>query len=218
MVEKCDTLADIGTDHGYLPSMLIDEGIVNRVIATDLNKGPLSRAVEYLTLKGFSKKCDFRLGSGLEVLNPYEAEAIVIAGMGGDLISDILETSKKISQSTKQIIVQPMTAIDNLRRYLYNNGYKIVDEKISKEYHHYYFIIKAEVGYEYIENEIFYEFSRSLILKRDPIMFEYMQKIINTNKKIIDNLVKTKNVEYTSKIESIKKKNLEIMELINFES
>jgi len=213
MVSKCDTAADIGTDHGYVAEMLLNDNTAKKIIATDLNKGPLNRAIEYLTSKNLSEQCDFRLGSGLKVLNENEADSIIIAGMGGDLIADILNTSKNISQSTKELILQPMTAIDKLRRYLYGNGFIIIDENIVKEYHHYYFIIKAVPGNHEMEDEIYYEISKHLLEKKDVIMLEYINKQISTNNTIIHNLEKQMNDSYNEKIETLKQKNNKIMEL-----
>ncbi|MDD2494373.1 MAG: class I SAM-dependent methyltransferase [Tissierellia bacterium] len=218
MVTKCHTVADIGTDHGYVAEMLLNDNIAEKIIATDLNKGPLNRAIEYLTSKNLSDKCDFRLGSGLTVLEKNEADAIIIAGMGGDLISDILHTSKNIAITTKQLIIQPMTAIDKLRKYLYNNGYKIIDESIVKEFHHYYFIMNIEPGYEVIEDEIYYEISKHLILKKDPIMYKYIDKIIDTNNKIIQSLEKSDNLKYKIKINDLINKNNKIMEILKYEA
>lgn len=214
MVDSCQTAADIGTDHGYVAEMLLKEGICKQIIATDLNEGPLNRAVEHLTKSNLDDKCDFRLGSGLTVLSEGEADAIIIAGMGGDLISDILDTSKDIALKAQQLILQPMTAVDILRRYLFENGFEIIDESIVKEYHHFYFIIKAKKGIAKQMDSIYFEISNILIEKRDPVMKDYLNKVLNTNEKIISSLEKTNNVEYNKKIESLKEKNNKIKELI----
>lgn len=213
MVAKCNIAADIGTDHGFVAEMLLLDSTAKKVIATDLNKGPLNRAMEYLTSRNLDEKCDFRLGSGLTVLEEQEVDSIIIAGMGGDLIADILNTSKNISSTVGELILQPMTAIDKLRKYLYENNFVIEDEKIVKEYHHYYFIIKAKPGNDKIEDEIFYEISKPLLEKKDKIMDEYINKIIGTNNKIISNLEKQMNVNYKGKIEKLTEKNNKIMEL-----
>ena len=213
MVSKCNTAADVGTDHGYVAEMLLRDNTANKIIATDLNKGPMNRAIDYLTSMNLEKQCDFRLGSGLTVLNENEADTIIIAGMGGDLIAEIINTSKNISLSTKELILQPMTAIDKLRKYLYDNNFVIKDENIVKEYHHYYFIIKAVPGNYEVEDEIFYEISKHLLEKKDKIMFEYIEKVIDTNKTIIHNLEYQMNSNYKEKIENLQQKNNRIMEL-----
>ena len=214
MVSKCRIAADIGTDHGYVAEMLLRDNICEKVIATDLNEGPLNRAVEHLTSVNLNSKCDFRLGSGLTVLSENEADALIIAGMGGELIADIIEASKYIALKTEQLILQPMTTADKLRRYLYENGFKIIDENIVKELHHYYFIIKAVPGNEKIENEIYYEISKILLEKKDPLMVEYLNKLQSINENIIRNIEKTNNKDYNEKIDRLKKKNNKIKELM----
>ncbi len=214
MVSKCHTAADIGTDHGYVAEMLLIDNICERVIATDLNKGPLNRAFEHLTSVNLQNKCDFRLGNGLTVLKENEAETIIIAGMGGDLIADIIETSKNIALNASELILQPMTAVDKLRRYLNKNGFRIVDENIVKELHHYYFIIKAINGKEELTDEFYYEFSKILIDKKHPIMLEYLNKAVRINENIIYNLEKTNNKDYNKKIDTLNSKNNRIRELM----
>lgn len=214
MVDKCKTAADIGTDHGYVAEMLLNEGICEQIIASDINEGPLNSAIKHLSKVNLHDKCDFRLGSGLKVLNEGEADAIIIAGMGGDLISNIIEESKNIALNAKQLILQPMTAVDSLRRYLSENGFEIIDENIVREFHHYYFIIKAQKGINKIENDIYYELSKILIDKKEPIMLDYIDRVLKTNENIIASLEKSGNVEYNVKVDKIKEKNKIIKELI----
>ncbi len=214
MVSKCSVVADIGTDHGYVAEMLLKDSICQKVIATDLNEGPLSRAVEHLTSIDLADKCNFRLGSGLTVLNEGEADAVIIAGMGGELISDIIETSKNIAIHTKELILQPMTTADKLRRYLFKNNFKILDENIVKEFHHYYFVIKAVPGTVEKDDEFYYEFSKILIEKKETLMHEYMNKALNINENIIRNLEKNNNSDYNKKIEALINKNKRIRELM----
>lgn len=214
MVSKCSVAADIGTDHGYVAEMLLRENICEKVIATDLNEGPLNRAVEYLTNADLQSRCDFRLGSGLTVLNENEADSLIIAGMGGELIADIIETSRNIALKSSQLILQPMTTADRLRCYLHENGFRIIDENIVKEFHHYYFIIKAVPGNDRIEDEIYYEMSKILLDKKEPLMAEYMNKILNINENIIRSIEKNNNSDYNEKIDVLRKKNNTIKELM----
>ncbi|MEL7646754.1 MAG: class I SAM-dependent methyltransferase [Sedimentibacter sp.] len=215
MVSRCAAAADVGTDHGYVAEMLLNDNICERVIATDLNEGPLKRATEYLTGISLDQRCDFRLGSGLTVLEEGEADSIIIAGMGGDLIADIIETSKNIALAAKELILQPMTAADKLRKYLTESGFVIEDEKIVKEYHHYYFIMKAVPGHSDKTDEIYYKFSQHLILRKDPLMMEYLKKVIKTNENIISSIEKTGNREYNEKIKELQNKNEKIRELMS---
>ena len=214
VVSKCNVAADIGTDHGYMAEILLRENICTKVIATDLNEGPLNRASEHLSAVNLDKRCDFRLGSGLTVLREDEAEAIIIAGMGGELIADILDDSKNIALKASQLILQPMTTADRLRRYLYNNGFSIIDERIVKELHHYYFIIKAVPGKDRVEDEIYYEVSKILLEKKDPLMIEYLDRLVGINEKIIRSIEKNNNDGYNKKIEQLEDKNKKIKELM----
>lgn len=214
MVSKCNVAADIGTDHGYVAVMLLKDNICEKVIATDLNEGPLKKAIEHLTNENLNDKCDFRLGSGLTVLNEHDADTLIIAGMGGELIADIIKTSKNVALKASQLILQPMTTADRLRRYLYENGFKIIDEKIVKELHHYYFIIKAVPGKVEIENEIYYEISKILLEKKEPLMLEYLKRLLSINENIIRSIEKNNNSDYNEKIDSLKKKNEKIRELM----
>lgn len=214
MVPRCKVVADIGTDHGYVSEMLLKENICNKVIATDLNEGPLKSAIKHLSAVNLEKRCDFRLGSGLTVLEEDEAETIIIAGMGGELIADILNDSKNIALKASQLILQPMTTVDRLRRYLYNNDFSIIDEKIVKEFYHYYFIIKAVPGRDKVENEIYYEVSKILLEKRDPLMLEYLNRLLSINEKVISSIEKNNNSGYNKKVEQLKNKNKKIEELI----
>lgn len=218
MVSTCKVAADIGTDHGYVAEMLLTDKICNKVIATDINKGPLNRAIEHLTSLNLNTKCDFRLGSGLTVLKENEVDAIIIAGMGGELIADIIETSKNIAMDAQQLILQPMTTGDKLRQYLYENGFTIVDENIVKELHHYYFIIKAVPSnnneINEINDDIYYEISKIVLEKKDPLVTEYMNKLLNINENIIRSIEKNNNSDYNGKIEILKKKNDKIRELM----
>lgn len=214
VVSKCKIAADIGTDHGYVAEMLLRDNVCEKVIATDLNEGPLNSAIKHLTDMEIKSKCDFRLGSGLTVLREDEADAIIIAGMGGELIADILENSKNIALKATQLILQPMTTTDRLRYYLYNNGFKIMDEKIVKELYHYYFIIKAVPGKDRVEDDIFYEVSKILLEKKDPLMVEYLERMLGINEKIIRSIEKNNNSGYNKKIKQLKDKNKKIKELM----
>jgi len=216
MVSKCKVAADIGTDHGYVAEMLLKDNICDMVIATDLNEGPLNRAVEHLTSLELNDRCDFRLGSGLTVLKENEADALIIAGMGGELIADILEASKSIALNATQLILQPMTTADRLRCYLYENGFKIIDENIVKELHHYYFIIKAVPGKDEAEDERYYEISKILLSKKDPLMTEYLNRLLNINENIIRSIEKNNNSVYNEKIEILNRKNDKIRELMKY--
>ena len=139
-IRKGETMADIGTDHGFLPIYLLKNGISPRVIMSDVNRGPLARAKEnYCEAFGTdvigdaADNADFRLGSGLETLGVGEVDDIVIAGMGGKLIVEILMTDFKKTASFKRIILQPRNGLGHLRSYLNAAGFRIEKELLVRE-------------------------------------------------------------------------------------
>lgn len=197
-VKENSIVADIGTDHGYIPGYLIENNISKKVIATDISKGSLDKAIEYIEKIGYKEYIDTRLGNGLEVLKPYEVDTIIIAGMGGLLIKDIIEKNLEITKTINNFIFQPMGAAEELRKYLYENNFKIIDEKIIKEDGKYYEIIYVSRGKDYIEDEIYYEISKKLLDKKDPVLREFIEFKINKTEEILKELEKT-HTEKTAK-------------------
>ena len=123
-IEKCNTVIDIGTDHAYIPIYCIENDICNNAIACDINKGPIEIAFKNISEYGFSKRISTRLSNGLENYEKGEAQNIVIAGMGGLLIIDIIKNAiDKIDENTV-LILQPMIAVYEVRKFLCENGLK----------------------------------------------------------------------------------------------
>ena len=127
-----EVAADIGTDHAYVPIELIRSGRATRVIASDVRQGPLYIANGNISDSGLSDKIETRLGSGLSVLSPGEADTIIIAGMGGELIADILLKDEETARQA-ELILQPMNSQYELRRWLIENSYTILKEDLENE-------------------------------------------------------------------------------------
>ncbi len=187
-VQKGAIVADIGTDHAYIPVYLIQNSIVQKVIATDINEGPLNIAKKTIAEYGLEKSIETRLGSGLEVILPGEVDTAIIAGMGGLLIRDILMQSLQTARTIQRFILQPMIAQKELRQWLIMNKFKIVHEKLAIEDRRIYEIIVAENGFENIEDEIYFEIGPKLIENRDPLLETFIQKRIQKQKDIIAHL------------------------------
>ena len=122
-------LADIGTDHGYLPVWLSLQGCLASAVASDLRKGPLERAKETGRTYG-ARNIDYRLGNGLEGVRPEEADVIVIAGMGGETIASILEAAPWTADGNRTLLLAPHTKPEELREYLMNHGFEIRREAL----------------------------------------------------------------------------------------
>ena len=134
MVQAGETAADIGTDHGYVPMLLIKNGISPKVIMSDISEGSLSKAIEtFKTAQLPADESDFRLGDGLETLDFGETDTVIIAGLGGHTIVDVLSSDVKKSKSFKRLILQPRKHSGALRYYLYTNGWDITEEVLIKE-------------------------------------------------------------------------------------
>ncbi len=129
MIRRGDRVADIGTDHAYLPALLIREGISPLAFACDVSDGPLNNAKATVERFGLSESVILRQGDGLLAVNPDEIDTVVIAGMGGDLIARILSCAEWIKNGRYELILQPMTAVEDLREYLCQNGFSILKEE-----------------------------------------------------------------------------------------
>ncbi|MBQ3421399.1 MAG: SAM-dependent methyltransferase, partial [Romboutsia sp.] len=180
LVTKGKKIADVGTDHGYIPVYLLNKGHVDFAIMADVNKGPLENARSEVRHNNLTDKVDLRLGSGIEVLNENEVDEVIIAGMGGILISELLEAKKSVAHSLDKLILQPMQAQDELRKYLLNNGYEILDEVLVKEDFRIYEIIVAKYTGKNtnVEDEIYYEVGKKLIENNDTLLNELIDKKI----------------------------------------
>lgn len=126
-------LADIGTDHAYLPAALIQEGKIPGAIAADLRQGPLSRAKETVREHDLTDKVMFRLCNGLAGIRPREVDAIAIAGMGGETIAAILNAAPWTRELDIPLVLQPMSSMSDLRCWLEGSGYNIVTEALARE-------------------------------------------------------------------------------------
>lgn len=127
------TAADIGTDHAYIPIELINQGRIERAIACDINEGPLKIAEANVKHNNLTDKIELRLADGISALSDGEVDSVIIAGMGGVLISEILNLDENKSHSYKELILQPMNSQSELRKYLSEHNFKIIEEDLAVE-------------------------------------------------------------------------------------
>lgn len=138
--------ADIGTDHARLPVWLLERGVIERAIASDLREGPLDRARQTAARRGVTERISFRLGDGLNPLLPGEADVIAIAGMGGETIAAILAAAPWTRTSGARFLLQPMTSAADLRRWLWRNGFAIDREFLVREGDTLYVVLTVTAG------------------------------------------------------------------------
>lgn len=186
-IDKTSVLADIGTDHGYIPLYATQNGICDKAIAIDINKDPLDKARLNAILEGAGDELEFRLGDGLNPLKKDEVEAVIIAGMGGNLIRDILEESIDKVSSLNYLILVPAQNPEVLREYLYNNDYEIICEDLCEEEEIYYelFKVRKKAGESMGLDSIYYEVSPKLLMQKHPLMKDYLNSKVDNYKRIL---------------------------------
>ncbi len=189
MVRCGSKIADIGTDHGYLPAHLTRSGKCPCGIAADLRKGPLENAGETLRIYDVEDKVMLRLSDGLDSVMPDECDDIVFAGMGGTLITELLGRTDWVKDSSKRIIVQPMTHSEDIRRFFVNNGFKIICEDACYDDRNYIAICAEYTGEIIQKDELYYQIGNHPI-KDNEASLNYAKKQISRLKKRAEALEK----------------------------
>ena len=182
-VDKCESVADIGTDHGYIPIYLVKEGICKKAIASDINKGPIEKAKVNVAFEGVSDKIKCLLGPGLNPLKVGEVNGVILAGMGGNLTRDILLADMDKVKKYDFIILQPAQNPEVLREFLYKNDYEIIDEDLIKDEGRFYELFKVKYNENseklVFEDELEYEVSPLLREKNHPLFKEFIEEKIS---------------------------------------
>ncbi|WP_077618832.1 tRNA (adenine(22)-N(1))-methyltransferase [Bacillus sinesaloumensis] len=158
-IPKGAILADIGSDHAYLPCYAFLNGIITRGVAGEVAEGPLQSAKKQIKKNNLDLKIEARKGDGLEVIQPNEVTCITIAGMGGSLIRSILDNGKDKLQGVERLVLQPNIGASTIREWLIENGWELIAEEILEEDKKIYEVLVAENGdplnpYENKEQEI----------------------------------------------------------------
>lgn len=204
-------IADIGTDHAYIPVYLVKKQIASKAIACDVNEGPLEIAKKNIKDNNLSDKIETRIGSGLKPIKIGEIDTAIIAGMGGLLIGEILEASMDVAKSLDKLILQPMVAQEELRIFLKEKGFKIEKEALVKDDGKMYEIIVAKKGHEEDKDSIYFDIGKKLIEDKDPLLNEFLNNKIAKYEKLVYNLSKQKNFKeddkynlYVKKVKKLK--------------
>ena len=141
MLQGALSVADIGCDHGKLTAALLLRGGCQRVIAVDISPDCLSKTREVIQRYALQDKAEARLGSGLSVLAPGECDAAAILGMGGELIAELLQASPEAARRMSRLVLQPMSGIEELRQWLYENSYHVKEDRLIHVGHRWYQLI-----------------------------------------------------------------------------
>ena len=183
MVLPAEPLADIGTDHGWIPADLLMRGVCPFAVMTDVNDGPLEKCRANMAELGLDPSLyDIRSGSGFQPLKPGEVSTVIIAGMGGKLMRSMFDEAPYSPSAFRRMILQPRTHSDELRAYLTGSGYHITDYSLAKERGRICEIFAVEpccAGEFSPDNALI---SESLLKKDDPLLKEFIdRKIISVN-------------------------------------
>ena len=185
-------VADIGSDHVYLPAALVLDGKIDFAIAGEVVKGPYENAVHEIKDHQLEGQVIPRLADGLAAIEPADkVDTITIAGMGGSLIASILEKGKDKLTEIKRLVLQPNVGESQLREWLMNNHYQIMTEKIIEEDNHIYEIIVAEpsvVPFRYSKYEL--DFGPFLLENKGPIFKKKWQEYLQREAHVIDQMQK----------------------------
>ena len=216
-LEKVNTIADIGTDHGYVPLIALERELCEKAIACDINKDPLDKARLNAILEGIGDELEFRLGGGFEPLNVSEANEVVIAGMGGNLIRDILEADIEKVKSVDYLILVPAQNPEVLREYLYTNNYEIIKEDLCFDEGIYYelFKVRSAEGNATELDSIYYEISPILLRSKNSLMKNYLQFKLDEYNRILGFITEA-TVSANKRREEIKEKISIITSMLNY--
>lgn len=190
-IKKCNMLADIGTDHAYVPIYAVQNAITDKAIASDVVEGPLKIASDNIKSCGLENKITTALAYGLA--SARGADVIVVAGMGGKLICDILQKDEYIAKGADYMVIQPMTCSFELRKYLHSHGFELVDERLAEEEEKIYNIMVVKKGVETYEDEFHYYIGKKLFENRDPLLSKYIRMRAKVLKKQFTGMIVSAN-------------------------
>lgn len=208
-------LADIGTDHGYLLISLVNRGHISAGIGCDLREGPLGSAKMNIRLSGTENKIQLRLGNGLEPINENEVDGATICGMGGGTIREILVGNEKIWKSLKYLICQPQNDGGELRKFLYESGWKIEEEQIVESQNRIYEMFRAIPGEMKLpEKEIYWELGPLLVERKEPLLIKKIEEFIFLSDRALEGIEKSsKSIENKEKKQGWVQRKMELEEV-----
>lgn len=187
-VKNDAVIADIGTDHGYIPIYLAKEGRIKYALACDVNKGPLHKAKSNINHYGVEDVVETRLSDGLEKLKKNEVDTVIIAGMGGLLIEKIMDKGRDVLATIDELIVSPHSDVDIVRRKLHILGYKILEEKLIQDEGKYYTIIHAAHGVDKKYDTIHYKYGKLLIESQSPLLKNMLENKVQKYQEVMRQL------------------------------
>ena len=217
LVTEGASVADIGTDHGYIPIYLVENEIAEKVIALDINRGPLERARMHIVGHGLKGKIETRLSDGLEKVLPGEVDTMIAAGMGGGLVIKILTEGNVVVDRLNTLILQPQSEIGKVRRFLNDHGFRIVKEDMVEEDGKFYPMMKVIHGEKEDYTLCEYIYGKRLLERRHSVLKKYLDREMAIKENVFGQLFKHQNsVSAAERMEELKKEILLTQEALKY--
>ena len=188
LVSEGQIVADVGTDHGYIPIYLLETKKCEKAIAMDINKGPLLRAKEHIAEHGLNQKIQVKLSDGVKALSAGECDCVVVAGMGGALAVKIMEEGREVFKSLREFVLQPQSELAKVRQYLWENEYCVIAEDMVLEDGKFYPMMKVKSGSSNPYTQVELRYGRELLMQKHPILKIFLEKEMQTKEMIRGNL------------------------------
>ncbi len=195
LVPPGKAMADIGTDHGYLPIYLIEKKKMERAIACDINQGPLDRARENLISSGMMDRISLRLGGGLSPLEKGEVDGVTICGMGGLMIRQILEDDRAKAQALSWLVLQPQNHVAELKVFLSTHHFRIEKEILSQDGGQLYELLLAVPGEMEPLDLLTAEIGATPSYREDPLFPVHIERLIRKRDFLIQGVAEDTKVE-----------------------
>ncbi len=175
-VRKGDFIADVGTDHAYLPIYLCVQGMIRGAVVSDINEGPIERATKNIAEFSCQKKIQPVLCDGLSKIGEYSPDSVFILGMGGELIVNIISAAEWVKEKRVRLVMQAMTHPEILREYLIKNGFEIIDEAIVEDSKIYQVTVAEYSGVISDANILELRFGKINLLRRESVLLDALQR------------------------------------------
>lgn len=169
-------VADIGCDHGFTSIYLVSQGKARGAIAMDVHEGPLQRAAQHVTENGLQKQIQLRLSDGTDQLNPGEADTILISGLGGALMEQILRAKPEVTRQVTELVLSPQSEVYRIRYCLHDLGFRITSENMVCDMGKYYVVLRAVPGQEHYSRAIEYTYGKVLMEQKHPVFLQFMHR------------------------------------------
>ena len=175
-VRKGDLIADVGTDHAYLPIYLCVQGMIRGAVVSDINEGPIERATKNIAEFSCQKNIQPVLCDGLSKIGEYSPDSVFILGMGGELIVNIISSAEWVKEKRVRLVMQAMTHPEILREYLIKNGFEIIDEAIVEDSKIYQVTVAEYSGVISDANILELRFGKINLLRRESVLLDALER------------------------------------------